>query len=213
MPTDDVSFTMPDGGSQPSLEWLASATETYTPIHDKRDQTNGTCMTTYMFDPSATTFIAPEPSPPADCLDGGMEDVALGDDAGANADAAAQCDPRYASDNIVPGLTKPSDSGALTFILVNADHVPPVANYNSWVIKVLDKNGQPVTDAAFTKVTTYMPLHGHSSSVTPIVTDNGDGTYTINKLDLFMPGVWWVTPYVQVGSTTDTVKFSFCAGS
>jgi hypothetical protein len=84
-------------------------------------------------------------------------------------------------------------------------------NYNTWVVKVLDKSGKPVTDASFPNIKTWMPLHGHPSSIVPSWTSNGDGTYTIT-LFLFMPGVWQITPTAQSGSTTDSAVFSFCAG-
>jgi hypothetical protein len=216
MPTYDVSFTMPDGSVQPTLEWTP-ASANYMNYADPLDHTTGTCTTTHDFDPTADKIPAPEMGDPQDCSDGGAADASSFNnepvDAGAasDGDAGPVCDPRYTPDNIVPGLTKQGDMGALTFVLVSADQVPPVANWNTWVVKVLDKSGQPVTNATFTKVKTYMPLHGHPSSVVPTVTNNGDGTYTI-KMYLFMPGVWQVTPYVTVGSTMDQVTYSFCAG-
>ena len=94
---------------------------------------------------------------------------------------------------------------------MSAAPIPPGVNYNTWVIKVLDSTGQPVTDATFPLIKTWMPLHGHPSSIVPTATNNGDGTYTL-KVYLFMPGLWQITPHVQTGSTTDSAVFTFCVG-
>jgi hypothetical protein len=220
MPTFDVSFLSPDGGVQAGLEWTPQAAASLQ-YKDEFDQTIATCVATNGFNVGATKVRAPAPSAPAECSS--AADAALGDDAGGDAggapdaDAASECDPQYSPDTIGPGLTKQGDAGALTFVIVSADPVPAGLNYNTWVVKVLDKNGKPVTDATFTKadgtsnIKTWMPLHGHPSSIVPTWTSNGDGTYTI-KLFLFMPGVWQITPTAQTGSTTDSAVFAFCVG-
>ncbi|MGA7122767.1 MAG: FixH family protein [Polyangiaceae bacterium] len=125
-------------------------------------------------------------------------------------DPTPVCDTKFNPSTLEPGLTQPSSSGAFTFVLVDADS-PPRVEYNTWTVRVIDASGKPVTDATFPEIKTWMPLHGHPSSVLPTYTSNGDGTYTI-KLYLFMPGLWQVTPTVQTGATTDQAVFTFCVG-
>ncbi|MDP9035110.1 MAG: FixH family protein [Myxococcota bacterium] len=220
MPTFDVSFLSPDGGTQAALEWTpAAATLTY---RDEYDFTTATCVATSGFNVGATKVRAPAPAAPKDCPsaalpdgDGGAADAATVVEAAAQPavalDASAECDPRYHPDTIEPGLTKTGNGGALTLVLLSAAPSPPGVNYNTWVVKVLDSNGKPVTDATFPEIKTWMPLHGHPSSIVPTSVSNGDGTYTL-KLYLFMPGLWQITPTVQAGLTKDQAVFTFCVG-
>ncbi len=225
MPTFDVSFFAADGSVQPALEWTpAAASLQYV---DEYDQTLATCVATSGFNVGATKVPAPAPAALAECSspdenDGGapsaidaagdaQEVGAMAGDTGVAPDAAAACDPKYNPDPIEAGLTKVGSVGAFTFVLVHADPVPPGVDYNTWIVKVLDQNGAPVPNASFPQIKTWMPLHGHPSSIVPTSASNGDGTYTI-KLYLFMPGLWQITPTVQVGSTTDQAVFTFCVG-
>jgi hypothetical protein len=209
MPTYDVSFLAPDGGITPTLEWTPQAA---TPLHtpDKYDQTIPSCVLAGNFNVEADKVPAPAFAAPTGCVsaaDAGVEDASSSDDA---SDAGPVCDPRFTPDTIANGLTKKGSAG-LTFVLMSADPVPAGVGWNTWVVKVLDANGKPVTNATFPNIETYMPLHGHMGSVVPTWTSNGDGTYTI-KLYLFMPGVWRITPTVKTGTTTDKAAFNFCAG-
>jgi hypothetical protein len=97
----------------------------------------------------------------------------------------------------------------LKFELVNSMPGPPVKGNNTWQVKLLDANNQPVTGAMI-KVTPFMPDHGHGTSVVPQVTPMGDG-YTVTPLYLFMAGLWQVT--IEVDSSpagADSAVFYFC---
>jgi YtkA-like len=143
-------------------------------------------------------------------FEAGVTSVAVpGSDAAS--DAAVACDPSFHPDTIAPGLTKQGDAGALTFVLESADEVPPVPKYNDWILKLVDASGQPVKDATFPTITTWMPLHQHGSSVVPTWMSNGDGTYSTSVF-LFMPGLWQVTFHAQSGMTSDRVTYTFCVG-
>jgi hypothetical protein len=129
-----------------------------------------------------------------------------------------------------PNMQQAGKAGALKFVLVKSSNVSeqgqmvdgaPVVGTNTWVIKVLDQNGAPVTGAMFPPesgwpagwpvgVYPYMPHHGHGSSSWPMVTDNMDGTYTIANLYLFMAGLWQVTINTKSGTSTDSAVFGFC---
>ncbi len=113
-----------------------------------------------------------------------------------------------AAETYAPNMQKPGDGNRLSFVLVSADPGPPLRGNNTWVVKVLDAQGQPVTGATLT-ATPFMPKHGHGTSVVPTVTSEGDG-YQVNPLYLFMPGLWKVTLSATSGMTSDTAAFTFC---
>ncbi|HEX3771649.1 MAG TPA: FixH family protein [Polyangiaceae bacterium] len=104
-------------------------------------------------------------------------------------------------------------SNHFNFRLSKIEPAPPALGTLTWSLAITDMSGQPVKDATFTKIYPYMPQHGHSSTAQATATSNGDGTYTINELYLYMAGVWQVTFYAQSGTTTDNAMFAFCLGS
>jgi len=121
-------------------------------------------------------------------------------------------------------------AGALNFALVKSLSLspqcqmvegPPTLGSNTWIIKVLDKTGAPVTNATFPAMSNwpagwpvgvypYMPHHGHGSSAWPTITDNQDGTYTIDNVYLFMGGLWQITINAKSATSTDSAVFGFC---
>jgi hypothetical protein len=109
-------------------------------------------------------------------------------------------------------LTKVGASGAFTFVLMDVTPAPPALGTMTWTMKILDASGAPVTDATVPTPTTWMPQHLHSSTALPSVVNNGDGTYTLGNLYLYMPGVWQVTVQATSGATTDSAVFTFCLG-
>ena len=99
------------------------------------------------------------------------------------------------------------------FVLMNSTPSPPALGTITWKIKLVDASGQPVKDATFPTIKPWMPQHSHGSTALPMPTNDGDGTYTIDNLYLYMPGVWQVTLAAKSGSATDTAVFTFCLGS
>jgi hypothetical protein len=132
-------------------------------------------------------------------------------DAGSSDDGSdivgCQSDPRV--DTYSPGLTKPGQAKVFKFVLVSADPAPPAQYLNTWVLKIEDSAGNPVTGATITSITPFMPDHGHGTSVPQIAT-NPDGTITVSSIYLFMLGVWRTTIVARAGSTTDAGVFWFC---
>jgi hypothetical protein len=119
-------------------------------------------------------------------------------------------DPR--ADTYGAGMSKVGSAKALTFVLVAARPAPPAINDNIWTVKVLDASGNPVPNATFSAIKTWMPDHGHGSLETPMAAPNGDGTYSVQPLDLFMNGLWQITFTAQAGAVSDSATFSFCIG-
>src|SRR5690242_1168531 len=74
-------------------------------------------------------------------------------------------DPRamtYTADMMITDTV----SHLIKFELVNSMPGPPVKGTNTWTVKLLDMNNQPITDAAANmKVEPFMPDHGHGTSV------------------------------------------------
>jgi YtkA-like protein len=99
------------------------------------------------------------------------------------------------------------------FIVTDISPPPPATGNTTWKLKIVDATGQPVKDATMTNIKTWMPQHSHPSTALPVPTNNGDGTYTIDNLYLYMPGVWQVTFNITTGSTTDSAMFTFCLGT
>ena len=152
-------------------------------------------------------------------------------DSGYTGCAGGQLAEMYAPDMVQHGAM-----GNLSFELVqvmvpNSQGVmtagPPSEGTDQWTLKVLDKSGAPVTDATFPVPTVVptgcpavpamwsvgvyacMPLHGHGTSQ-PSLMPNGDGTYTIDGLYFFMPGLWQIEINAKSGAVTDVGTFSFC---
>jgi hypothetical protein len=151
-------------------------------------------------------------APPS--TDGGVPDGGTVGDAGGDAaddgDGGDQVscigDPRV--DTYSANLEKTSVAG-MKVKIHTADPAPPANGVNDWLLTITDANGQPIDNAALT-VTPFMPDHGHGTSVVPEITPQSGGTYDVNPLYLFMPGVWRVTISVQSNGSTDSVAFFFC---
>jgi hypothetical protein len=145
--------------------------------------------------------------------DAGVEAAAGADSdtVGCHTDSRAQT---YSANLQRPGMSKHFD-----FVLMSATPGPPAKGINSWVLKIVDAQGNAVPNVAITSVVPYMPDHGHGTSVAPQWTSNADGSFTIHQLVLFMPGLWQVTINVASGAMTncttdasqcDSVVYSFC---
>jgi hypothetical protein len=168
------------------------------------------------------------------------DDGSDGDDGG---DGGSTCQSgNYIPDIYTPGMKKigkpasgdPSDAETpgLTFTLVSDDvgdaATGPAEPYtNTFTLALTDSSGHPVTDANVLLPTSdqalgwiyskdpWMPLHGHGSSVATKVTNNNDGTYSL-EMYFFMPGFWQIYIVAEAGPDASTpsvpqaVTFQFC---
>jgi hypothetical protein len=65
-----------------------------------------------------------------------------------------------------------------------------------------------LNDAVITLVDATMPAHGgHGMTVTPDVTDNGDGTAVAGPIKLHMPGYWVLRVDLEVNGAEDAAEF------
>lgn len=110
-----------------------------------------------------------------------------------------------------PGLSAKAMDGAISVRFVDANPAPPTRGNNTFTIILTDKSGAPI-DGADIQTKTWMPDHGHGSSIDPTArADKTPGGYVIDPVNLFMPGIWQITfDVTEKDETTDSVMFTFC---
>ncbi|MCB9740753.1 MAG: FixH family protein [Deltaproteobacteria bacterium] len=86
-----------------------------------------------------------------------------------------------------------------TFTVTAAFDEAAKVGKNTMTVTVKDSAGAAVSGAAVT-VDPQMPMMGHGSIDTPVVTDNGDGTYKADPVTLQMSGKWVITVKASKGS-------------
>jgi hypothetical protein len=117
-------------------------------------------------------------------------------------------DPRVSQ--YAPNLSVNSASGALDFILLSSTPAPPAAENNVWSIRITNDAGVSQPDVTAT-VLPFMPDMGHGTSIVPSMTSNGDGTYAVQPLYLFMAGIWSITfTTTPASGPSDSAAFFFC---
>jgi len=85
---------------------------------------------------------------------------------------------------------------------------PPTTGQNALMLHVHDDTGAPVPGATIT-VDPQMPMHGHGSTETAVVTDDGDGVYTASPVTFQMPGAWKVTIDVTAGALSGQLVLDY----
>lgn len=78
----------------------------------------------------------------------------------------------------------------------------PVVGTNSLEAMLTDAESAPLLGATLA-VVPWMPAHGHGSSVTPTVTEKGQGEYSISEIVYGMPGDWELRIDVSAGQLSD----------
>jgi hypothetical protein len=121
----------------------------------------------------------------------------------------ADCSTEMRDDTYALGLEKSGASVRLAFR--DALPAPPDRGDNTWTIALLDADGTPVEGAQI-GVEPFMPDHMHGTSIeAQVMPGEAPGEYVIDRLNLFMPGLWDVTLNVALADgATDQVVFSFC---
>lgn len=81
----------------------------------------------------------------------------------------------------------------------------PSRGENTLQLTVRDAHGQPV-DGLGVALQPWMPAMGHGSSVTPTVVPQGHGLYTLQHVELAMPGSWQLR-FTFTGAVQDHATF------
>jgi len=95
--------------------------------------------------------------------------------------------------------------GGLTVAYTTSPSPIPIAEEFSMTIEVGDDAG-PVQLQGL-ELRGDMPAHGHGMNVEPVVTDLGDGVWSLDPLLLHMPGHWELEVAVQVDGVWDSALF------
>jgi hypothetical protein len=115
-------------------------------------------------------------------------------------------------DTYTAKLSKLGANGALDFELTESEPAPPAKGANTWTLTVTDLDGNALDGTLAVEL--VMPDHGHGTSVPPVVSfDEASGSYTVNPVYLFMPGVWRITvEYYGPADEkpVDSAAFYFC---
>ena len=93
-----------------------------------------------------------------------------------------------------------TESGTMT-VEVRTQPSPLIRGTSDIELRVTDAANQPV-DGLQVTVVPWMVSHAHGTSVTPIVTPQGDGRYLAERVSLFMPGTWQLRTTFE-GTVTD----------
>lgn len=128
-------------------------------------------------------------------------------------DTPVDCSTVTNADTFVVGLPKDGAAGAFYFQLMSAMPSPPARGDNTWVLQVNAMSngvpGNPVSGASLT-VVPFMPAHQHGAGIDVQVTAMTDpGTYKLEPVNLWMPGVWDTTITVN-GTPSDQAVYRFC---
>jgi hypothetical protein len=114
------------------------------------------------------------------------------------------------------GMSKRAENG-LEIRLASANPTPPRVGDNAWQIEILDEEGEGVDGVALSE-RRFMPAHGHAGTrVVKVTEQDEEGSYLLDELNFFMPGVWEVRliaplpPLTEsAGDDEDSVVFAFC---
>jgi len=119
--------------------------------------------------------------------------------------ATLDCASDY--DTYADGLTAAGQAYEVTFLAATPQ--PPDRGENTWSLQVAPVGGVATTDVSVA-VEPFMPEHGHGTSPETFAAEVVDGAFDVGPIDLFMPGLWVLTFYVDDGQVVDAVEFRFC---
>jgi hypothetical protein len=106
-----------------------------------------------------------------------------------------------------PLSTLSSNDGKLVIEVRTAPDQPPQRGVASVQFVIKNANGV-LQDGLDIATTPWMPAMGHGTSVQPTPSARGNGTYVLDNVYLFMPGVWELRTGFS-GSVTDSATPSF----
>ncbi len=122
-----------------------------------------------------------------------------------------RCDEEDRAEPYAPGMVAEGEDAVYSVRLLESTPAPPGKGDNSWILDVLDHGSAAPVDGATITVTPFMPDHGHGTSVSPVIAPTGEpGQFQVDKVNLWMPGLWDVIVGVDVGGVDDEAVFRVC---
>ena len=102
-----------------------------------------------------------------------------------------------------------SDGGSYWVTYQTDPEAIPFNDYFNMVITVFDGSDKTtvLTDIDGMEINLTMPDHGHGMNVTPVVSSNGDGTFTVDPLLFHMSGHWLVDLAISRTGTSELAQF------
>lgn len=92
---------------------------------------------------------------------------------------------------------------------ITTDPQQPVAKGpHTATFKLMDADQEPITGATI-DVEPWMPSMNHGSTATPVVSEDGDGMYTITNIVFTMHGVWELRIDVSADDTDDRIVATY----
>ena len=126
-------------------------------------------------------------------------------------DGTLRCDTETRADIYAPDMMAVGNDGLFRIRLLESVPGPPEKGDNNFTIELLEGGADVAVPDATLSVTPFMPDHNHGTSIVPTVTPATQaGQYEIDRINLWMPGLWEVRIDVDDQTDTDEVVFSFC---
>ena len=134
-----------------------------------------------------------------------------GDDVNAGDWPAHDCEADTRDETYTAGMTSVGNAN-FEYKLLTSMPGPPDRGINTWSLEVKNDQGQPLGAEQALEISPFMPDHGHGSNTVPKIKTEANGTFTVDDIDLFMPGLWEIRVRVKDSeeSILDTVFFNFC---
>lgn len=105
-------------------------------------------------------------------------------------------------------VTELSNSGNYRFTLYSELVPIPFKKIHHWILKVENKEGEPVTNARL-YVHGGMPAHRHGFPTKPVAKKHlGNGEYRVEGIKFTMPGYWEMRFTMKVGNQSERVTFN-----
>ena len=143
-----------------------------------------------------------------DSVDAGSDHDHEGHDHSAHTDAETSC-PDVGP--LSSGAEVRSKEGLFTVRLVAKSPEIPQKGENAWTLVLLDDEGKPTSDATLANVQPFMPEHGHDGRFAPEIGEgNTQGTFVIERINLWMGGRWEVRVFGVVAGIEDVAVLEVC---
>ena len=104
-------------------------------------------------------------------------------------------------------VTELSESGNYRFTLYSKPSPIPLKKIHSWILKVENNDGNPVTNAKLF-INGGMPAHRHGFPTKPVVKKYlGNGEYLVEGIKFTMPGYWEMRFTMSIKNKRERVVF------